>query len=246
MLIFTDLDDTLFQTERKLHLRQKSQEQATNVVQDGSGVKPTFMLEHQKKLLDWLSHGEVIAVTGRDRRAFEALQIKWGSHAILNHGATLLLWQENGWTDDPEWTDHMRQQASHYQHLLQEALRLLQEAHPDPELMFHRIIQEGDLPICTVSKVRGLPESALAEVLQTVQQKLGSEGYYVHLNGNNLSFVPHAVRKKHAVEHLKAKRGAGLTLGIGDSHTDLEFMQSCDFWMTPSQSQIARLLEPHA
>ncbi|GEM44400.1 HAD hydrolase family protein [Deinococcus cellulosilyticus] len=245
MLIFTDLDDTLFQTERKLHLKQKPQEKAENVVLEGTGVKPTFMLDHQKRMLDWLKQGNIIPVTGRDLRAFQAIQVQWGSHAVLNHGATVLVWQE-GWKADPEWTQRMNQEARDYREFLHQAMDLLNQAHSDPDLMFHRIIHEGELPICTVSKVRNLPESALAEVRQQVQEKLGAGKYYIHLNGNNLSFVPDAVRKRHAVEHLIAKLNPNLTLGIGDSHTDLEFMQVCDFWMTPTHSQIQKLLEQHA
>lgn len=242
MLIFTDLDDTLLQTERKLHLRQKPHETPINVVEEGSGVKPTFTLDHQRRFLGWLEQGNVIPVTGRDRRSFEALRLSWGTHAILNHGATVLEKTAQGWKQEPEWTQRMEQEASTYREMLDTAIRLLTEHEPDASKMFHRIIHEGDLPICTVSKVRSLPEDALSEALEKIRPVLEGK-FYVHLNSNNLSFIPDAVRKKHAVLYLQEKLGNPLSVGIGDSHTDLEFMQVCDFWMTPQNSQIQKLLE---
>ena len=65
-------------------------------------------------------------------------------------------------------------------------------------------------------------------------------------NGNNLAVLPAWLDKAHAVAHLqqhyRARYGAILSIGMGDSTGDLPFMRHCDYLLTPAGSQIAQQL----
>ena len=65
-------------------------------------------------------------------------------------------------------------------------------------------------------------------------------------NGNNLAVLPAWLDKAHAVAHLqqhyRARYGAILSIGMGDSSSDLPYMRLCDYLLAPSASQIARQL----
>jgi len=69
---------------------------------------------------------------------------------------------------------------------------------------------------------------------------------YVHINGNNLAFLPNELNKKYAVQEIirrdKEANGERPVIGFGDSISDLGFMSQCLFWGTPSNSQITRAI----
>ncbi|MCK5926220.1 MAG: hypothetical protein KAG10_10025 [Methylococcales bacterium] len=70
--------------------------------------------------------------------------------------------------------------------------------------------------------------------------------FYCHMNDNNLSILPEAINKAPAVAYVQKKLdqryGEYLSLGIGDSLTDKAYMQQCDYFITPKNSQISRYL----
>ncbi|MEM8741181.1 MAG: trehalose phosphatase, partial [Pseudomonadota bacterium] len=96
----------------------------------------------------------------------------------------------------------------------------------------------------------GTPEARLAELEAPLAARLTSD-WRVHRNGNNLALLPPPVSKRRAarwlLERLRAD-GPLLSIGVGDSLSDLDFMRLCDAWMAPAQSQIDRALpsEPWA
>ena len=69
--------------------------------------------------------------------------------------------------------------------------------------------------------------------------------FYLTSNDNNVALLPNCITKRAAVEYVlndKRARDEYLALGIGDSLSDLGFMDVCDFWITPRGSQIAKQL----
>ena len=72
------------------------------------------------------------------------------------------------------------------------------------------------------------------------------DDYRLHQNGNNLAVLPAWLDKAHAVAHLLAKYHADhpalISIGMGDSSSDLPYMRLCDYLLAPSASQIARQL----
>jgi len=68
------------------------------------------------------------------------------------------------------------------------------------------------------------------------------EKYYVNVAENSLAVIPCALRLGFAVQYLikheKHQRPV-LSIGVGNSLSDLSFMSVCDFWVTSSKSQLA-------
>ena len=63
----------------------------------------------------------------------------------------------------------------------------------------------------------------------------------LHCNGNNLALMVKGAQKHDAVRRVTAELkqdGPLVTIGAGDSLTDLPFMQICDFALVPQASQI--------
>jgi len=67
--------------------------------------------------------------------------------------------------------------------------------------------------------------------------------YIIHYNDNNIALIPEFLDKKYAVSYLKEKFNPDLTIGAGDSLSDLNFMHLCDFRMFPGNSQIEKLIK---
>ena len=83
------------------------------------------------------------------------------------------------------------------------------------------------------------------EVLAKVERDLAHlvpSGWRVHRNDNNLAYLPAWLSNRHAVgyliEKLRLKAPDAPVIGIGDSVSDVGFMDLCDFAMTPTQSQL--------
>jgi len=80
-----------------------------------------------------------------------------------------------------------------------------------------------------------------------VRERLDSLGLppelTLHCNGNNLALTVRGAQKHDAVRRVTAEleqEGPLVTIGAGDSLTDLPFMRICDFALTPRDSQIQR------
>ena len=91
ILTFLDLDDTIFQTERKCPPGASLEVGAVN----RAGEPLSFMTPAQKTLLTWLlSTTMVIPTTGRDAAALSRVRLPSGCRfsrgAIVNHGGTIL------------------------------------------------------------------------------------------------------------------------------------------------------------
>ena len=69
------------------------------------------------------------------------------------------------------------------------------------------------------------------------------ERFYLHQNDNNLAVIPSPISKSTAVveviKQCQAVYGRRPLLGMGDSLSDFEFMQHCDFLAFPAKSQLA-------
>lgn len=63
----------------------------------------------------------------------------------------------------------------------------------------------------------------------------------LHHNGNNLAITVRGVQKHDAVRRVAAEleqAGPIVTIGAGDSLTDIPFLRGCDFALVPRDSQI--------
>ena len=63
----------------------------------------------------------------------------------------------------------------------------------------------------------------------------------LHYNGNNLALTVRGAQKHDAVRRVGAeleRDGPIVTIGAGDSLTDISFLRVCDFALVPRDSQI--------
>jgi hypothetical protein len=243
VVIFTDLDDTLFQTARKLPpaLREGARHAATAL----NGAH-SLMTPAQGALLAWMQAGLTIPVTARGSEAFGRVTLDFSGPAVVANGAVIL--GPDG-APDLDWQGRVRAAlAPDLPALLglPEAMRALAQ---DRGMQIRTwVVEEPGLGgAYAVAKAEpGTPEARLADLVAPVEAHLaglGAAGWTTHRNGNNLALIPPAVSKRAATAHLLARyRAAGpvLSIGVGDSVSDLGFMRLCDLWMTPAGSQIDR------
>lgn len=241
--LFCDLDDTLFQSRRKT----PSMDGVSTAARGPDGQPNGFMTPAQRRVLDTLnSWATLIPVTARDLDAYTRVHLPPAPFAVLDHGGLIL---ENG-TPMPAWAAHMRQQLAPAVPLLDQLHALAQGVIASEGLACtSRIIGDQGQPFYWLSKYRDEQAAHLDRMLEAValpwvDARRGQ--WWVHRNGNNLAVLPSALQKKHAVafllERLRATHPELVTWGMGDSHSDVPFMQLCDYLISPAGSQLTAQL----
>jgi len=242
-VVFSDLDDTLFQTRRKM-VDELALEPFRPGALDRSMSARSFMTEEQSMLVDWLlEHAHFIPVTARGTEEISRVTIPFSSWAIATHGAVILTPQGE---PDEEWKAHMLESLAAYRE------RLLSMQQGITELMAKRNIsgwarinyEYGDTPVYLVMKHT---DSTRLEELYTIGKEIeatfSTEGFYIHRNSNNIAWLPAPVEKGLATQFLltklRAERGVFPVIGLGDSLSDHRFMKLCNWFGMPQQSQFA-------
>ena len=123
-VVLSDLDDTLFQTRRKMVDELALEPFRTGAV-DRTLNPRSFMTEEQSMLVDWLlEQAELIPVTARGTEEISRVRIPFHSWAITTHGAVILTPEGK---PDEEWKAHMLGQLAPYQEKLTSMQRLITE-----------------------------------------------------------------------------------------------------------------------
>lgn len=241
-LIFVDLDDTLFQTARKMPEGMPR----TPATLDVGGQPNGYMNPVQHTFVNWLlASADVVPVTARSVEAYSRVTLPFAHGAICSHGGLIL--SRDGVVDQ-DWHARMSDTLGAFQ----ERLPALSEATLaiGDELGYSLrgwVVEEEGLRHYVVTKHNETDDAVLTEVLAQVQARGLLDGMHIHGNGNNLAFLPEGLAKRQAVlEWLRrdqAVNGERPVLGFGDSITDLGFMDLCHFWATPARSQLATAVE---
>lgn len=238
--LFIDLDDTLFQTKRK---------NMAGAIPATAPLNPehiSYMTLHQNIFLNLFLGNEsvhIIPTTARDMEQYQRtflFEHPKVDTAILYFAGKIL---KNTHEADPVWDDRMAQNYRSLRIPLEEIhARVLEIV--DPE--FFKIVNVDGYYLAF--KNRGMdPDIYLPqnEQLKELLTPLMGSDYYFHLNDKNLSILPRFLDKRYAVEYLIESMKPDLTIGMGDSQSDLSFMHACHFRIFPEKSQIERLLSPH-
>jgi hydroxymethylpyrimidine pyrophosphatase-like HAD family hydrolase len=241
-LILIDLDDTLFQTARKM---PQGAERHTATL-DVDGQPNGYMSGVQKSFVEWLlASADVVPVTARSVEAYSRVQLPFVAGAVCSHGGVIL--QPDG-SLDRDWHGQMTDALAAYQNRLPalsaETLAIGEEMGIS---LRGWVVEEQGLLNYVVTKHNESDDSVLQKVLAEVQARGLLDDMHIHGNGNNLAFLPNGLSKRLAVQELlrrdRAANGERPVLGFGDSVTDLGFMNECNFWATPAHSQLAKVVE---
>lgn len=233
IVIFLDLDDTILQTAPKC----PPGEPVVPAAMDRSGQVLSFMTRAQQRLLAfWLEQGTVIPVTGRTDDALARVAIEFGSWRITHHGAVIR--QPDGrlptW-----WYVQVRPLLVAAQPLLWGiAARLSAGAAPGGYRVNSHSVDEW---LTYVSVKADDDGAALSRVRAQLEETGLPPELALHHNGNNLALTVTGVQKHDAVRRVAAELERGgpiVTIGAGDSLTDLPFLRACDFALVPRASQI--------
>lgn len=245
-IALVDLDDTLFQTPK--HIPRELLRHVATL--DKHGQPLSFMTDIQQQFSQWLlATTQLIAVTARSVEAMARVQLPLIHGAVCAHGAVIV--NPDG-SIDQDWQAQMSAQLAPYQsrlkalvkHVLQVALDdQVDAAAQNPVRSW--VVEEQGLGIYVVVK----QQQASPLILKTLLDHLDAaqlEGYYIHMNGNNLALIPTPVSKAHAVKSLLAKINPDNTqvvLGWGDSLSDIGFLQTCHWWGVPQRSQAGKWVD---
>lgn len=238
-LVFADLDDTLFQTRRKMDGADTHRQAA--VAANGDPRKSSFMTAQQAALFDWLSGStELVPVTARSGDAFSRVDLSFGSWAIISNGAVIL--EPNGKPHLP-WLTKLEQTllplAPTMQRILTEGRIAAKAANIDVRSW---VVEENDLATYVVFKLNTVTPTTL-KALENLPMPV--TGWTRHFNSETLALIPPGSGKAAAVKYLHGhlnSDSARPTLGFGDSLSDLAYMTSTDVLMIPTRSQIAKTL----
>lgn len=242
-VIFSDLDDTLFQTRRKMVDELALEPYRTGAL-DRSLQPRSFMTEEQAMLVDWmLEHGDLIPVTARGTEEIARVEIPFRSWAVATHGAVILNPQGEA---DAEWQALMLAKLAPYREQLvamqQQITELMAERNIDGWARINYEYQQT--PVYLVMKHRDSTKlDELYAIADEIEQRFPTAGWYIHRNSNNVAWLPVVVEKGLAVsfllERLRGERGVFPVIGLGDSLSDHRFMKLCSWFGLPRQSQFA-------
>jgi hypothetical protein len=243
--LFLDLDDTVFQTARKCISLKNARPASYNLAGDVS----SYFLPKQLRLLQDLSkHWRIIPTTARTQASYARVQlgVACNDGSILNHGATIL--GADG-KEDTVWRTKMVSSLSDLSPLLIQAQQAIEQYVKIKDIDIRvRITHESGLDYYVEVRHRQADSAQLQLLLTQYIQPLLEEytDFQVYLNGNSLTILPRCVNKVHAVEYriqaLEQQYGEILTMGMGDSLSDLPFMALCDYVMTPKHTQLHEYL----
>lgn len=241
-LVFVDLDDTLFQTARKM-----APDEARHVAaMDAKGKPSGFMSAVQQSFVAWLlANADVVPVTARSAEVFGRVDIPFNNGAICSHGAVML---DSEGHLDAAWHERTCALLAGYQNRLPElSERTLQIGAENDISLRGWVVEEFGLNAYVVTKHNDLNDDVLGLVAVAVSESGLLDDLYIHRNGNNLAFLPNPLNKRYAVQEWIRRdqevNGVRPILGFGDSLSDLAFMSECNWWATPNRGQIAAQLK---
>ena len=241
-VVFTDLDDTWFHSRRKC--------------QSGSTLSPVAFLKDgeangfqtvgQAKFLELLMASAIVMpVTARNIEAFRRVKIEFRDGAILNFGGTIL--DPDGAVNEA-WKATMSARCAVIEGLLYDTAEWLETTAAAVGAGVRvRVNADHGCTFYVLIKSTDQTENGLDMLEPMLRAHLAMTNLRVIRNGNNLVAIPEWLDKRNAMEFMaeqfRNRHGDILTVGIGDSLSDLNFMKACDYMMVPSRSQIRHQME---
>lgn len=231
-ILFLDLDDTIFQTKRR---NEKGVFEATI-----SEKKPnvSYMTNYQKIFFDMFSQIEnlkIIPLTARILEQYNRVTLIKKTditEASLYFGGMVLKNNEI----DTNWDNIVKNKYKKLTLTLKELYEIV-----------IKIVDKSQFRISILDgfylsiKNKDPKDKASMDKLFLELKNIVSNEYFIHFNNNNIALVPEFIDKKHTAQYFIDKYSPEMTIGMGDSISDLKFMELCDFKIVPSKSQIEKL-----
>jgi len=238
--VFLDLDDTIFQTERKCHDSESLHPAAFSK----DGFPLSFMTGKQQLFFSHLlDRAAVIPTTARNLDAFRRVILPFGHEAIIDFGGVVLTQQG---TPDAQWDSAVRARVSAVKADLHEICDKADDFSKRGGLKLRtRIISDFGMDLYVVSKHDGCHPEDLECLYRYYVEHLSHPDMYIHYNDNNLSVIPCCINKASAVAFLiemYSGRSSDIivTVGMADSISDMPFMALCDYSIIPGDCQIMK------
>lgn len=238
-----DLDDTLFQTLRKIETWNLPSDNLTIATFNKQGESLSYFTAKQAEFFNWLYHTtELIPVTARDTVEIGRVKLPFTSWQVLTHGAVIL--DKNG-EALATWQTHTAEKLTALQAKINNIQQFIEEnfAELNLRLMPHFETFMGQpLAVYLAVKQADKNHAILENLAKMLPEKLPnfSGDFYIHVNANNLAILPHAIHKRHAVQfllenYLDKNRAS---FGFGDSLADFPFLRLLDWYGTPNRGQL--------
>lgn len=239
-ICLVDLDDTLFQTHRRLNPTDGFKVATT----DRNGQPLAFMTPIQQNFAHWLLNNTLtIPVTARSVEALSRVNFDFKHGAVCSHGGTVLNPDKSV---NQEWYAHIESILSDYQPRFKAIIEAIKTMGERIGSIRTWIVEDQGVSLYLVAKQNTKENEAhspdlLPTLLKSIDQSLLT-GFYFHLNGNNLAIIPEPVSKANAVEFLLNNLNLNdhPVIGYGDSLSDVAFLNKCHWWGVPQKSQIGR------
>ncbi|MBX9952516.1 MAG: hypothetical protein K2Y39_25305 [Candidatus Obscuribacterales bacterium] len=235
IFLLADIDDNLIESGRTPSIAG-----AKPIAWDNKGEVCSFLTPKQSAMLDWFRAGcEIVPTTARSTNAFLKLGLPHTRHGITAFGGTILTPSGQPLV---AWQQHMAQSAAHAKPIL-EALHalVLKGASADPFDVRCQIVNEHgvDMFLSVKHNLRNLEELG---ILRRIVASAAPKDWTVHLNGNFLAVYPPYLGKEKAARWFidNIVPSGSVTIGMGDSLTDIGFMSLCDYMLMPNNTQNAR------
>jgi len=237
-LVLTDLDDTLFSTARK----QAEVATCAMVALSKKGTPSAYQNPVQAAIWAWLNQlGAVVPVTARNRAGLDRVTLPFSRHAIWNHGASIAI---DGERDEP-WHAAILGDLIALEPLwepLCAALATWAQATPGVERADLRNtphVEFGGHRFQLEIKAPGI--GAHGPAIAAIARSIVGDALWVYPHYDVIALLPRRAHKETAAARLLATLKPNLTIGVGDSPSDLSFMRLCHFVMAPSQSLLVKM-----
>jgi len=246
IFLFSDLDDTLITSKRKIPDFNEFEFTVGGIKRDGVTPHSFFKngtLQFLNILID-SKEAHLIPVTARDLTSYKRFVLSEDErikYAIINFGGVIL---KNGKLDE-YWNKHIKSQYNALDNQIKDIFdksnEIIKEkkykdkvkaSFIDGYYIAFRYIQKGEK-----KKWHKKLKKALKLLIKATNQE-----YYIFENDSSVSILPHFLNKSKAVQHLIDKYEPSLTIGAGDNENDREFMKVCDFALVPKDTDNSELL----
>lgn len=237
VIFLTDIEDMQCHTTGKFrrYVGDETKLGEACIFEEGKPVG--FRSAQQKTLLDLMSAGRCIAVTGRTTQRYKDVQLGFSDFAIAAFGGVIL--HPDG-SVDKCWHDQMASKTAETATELHGLCRTAKGlAAGISDTMQVEVAVDDGLPLfISVTQPKVVQADYEAMGLELV--RVMPAGWKIHLNDSKLVVYPPFLGKglacKYFLDNLAGEHD--LVIGMGDSLTDVEFMEYCTFMTAPVTSQI--------